>query len=81
MASDTLPGRQRGYRRAHLRALGQRVEVADDAIRIMGSKAELRRMLVAETGGKSAAIGVPRGGLKWRAARDSNFMFEIPILR
>ena len=28
------------YRRDHLRALAQRVEVADDEVRIMGSKSE-----------------------------------------
>jgi hypothetical protein len=55
-----------GYRRDHLRALAQRVEVADDEIRIMGSKTDLLRALSAAQGGKSAVIGVPRGGLKWR---------------
>ncbi len=36
-----------GYRRDHLRALAQRVEVADAEVRIMGSKSELLRTLVA----------------------------------
>ncbi|MFL9826640.1 recombinase family protein [Rhodoplanes sp. SY1] len=35
-----------GYRRDHLRAFAQRVEVADDEIRIMGSKSELLRAVV-----------------------------------
>ena len=61
-----------GYRREHLRALAQRVEVADDEVRIMGSKAELLRTLVAASSGKSAAIGVSGSVLKWRARRDSN---------
>ncbi len=61
-----------GYRRDHLRALAQRVEVGDDEVRIMGSKSDLLRTLVAAQGGKSAALGVPRGGLKWRRRRDSN---------
>ena len=34
-----------GYRRDHLRALAQRVEVADAEVRIMGSKSELLRTL------------------------------------
>ena len=43
-----------GYRRDHLRALAQRVEVADTEVRIMGSKCELLRTLVAASSGKSA---------------------------
>ncbi len=61
-----------GYRRDHLRALAQRVEVADDEIRIMGSKTDLLRTLFAAQGRQSAAIGVPSQGLKWRRERDSN---------
>ena len=41
-----------GYRRDHLRALAQRVEVADDEVRIMGSKCDLLRTLAAASGGK-----------------------------
>src|SRR5215472_13785262 len=47
-----------GYRRDHLRALAQRVEVADREVRIMGSKSELLRTLVAASSGKSATNGV-----------------------
>jgi len=36
-----------GYRRDHLRALAQRVEVADREVRIMGSKSDLLRTLAA----------------------------------
>ena len=36
-----------GYRREHLRALAQRVEVADGEVRIMGSKGDLLRTLAA----------------------------------
>ena len=61
-----------GYRRDHLRALAQRVEVADKEVRIMGSKSELLRTLVAASSGKSAAFGVQSSVLKWRARRDSN---------
>lgn len=39
-----------GYRRDHLRALAQRVEVADKEVRIMGSKSELLRTLLAASG-------------------------------
>ena len=65
-ARERIKGSEGGYRRDHLRSLAQRVEVADDAIRIMGSKTELLRTLIAGQVRQSAAIGVPRGGLKWR---------------
>lgn len=61
-----------GYRRDHLRALAQRVEVADKEVRIMGLKSELLRTLVAASGEKSAAAGVRSSVLKWRAQHDSN---------
>lgn len=59
-----LPGG--GYRRDHLRALAQRVEVADGEVRIMGSKGDLLRTLTAAAGVKSATPGVPNSVLKWR---------------
>jgi site-specific DNA recombinase len=47
------------YRRDHLRALAQRVEVVHPSeIRIMGSKTELLRTLVAVASVESAALGV-----------------------
>ncbi|WP_082407584.1 recombinase family protein [Mesorhizobium sp. 1M-11] len=61
-----------GYRRDHLRALAQRVEVADTEVRIMGSKSELLRTLVAASSGQSAAFGVHSSVLKWRTRQDSN---------
>ncbi len=61
-----------GYRREHVRAFAQRVEVADGAIYIKGHKNTLLRTLVAITGGKSAATGVPGFVPKWRGDRDSN---------
>jgi site-specific DNA recombinase len=64
-----------GYRRDHLRAFAQRVEVGEAEVRIMGSKGELLRTLTAVSGGKSAAIGVPSLGLKWRRERDSNWRY------
>jgi site-specific DNA recombinase len=36
-----------GYRRDHVRALAQRVEVAEGEVRIMGSKSRLLQTLVA----------------------------------
>lgn len=60
------------YRRDLLRTLAQRVEVADKEVRIMGSKSELLRTLVAASSGKSAAFGVQSSVPKWRARRDSN---------
>ena len=61
-----------GYRRDHLRALAQRVEVADDEVRIMGSKSELLRTLVAASSVETAAFGVHSSVLKWRTREDSN---------
>jgi len=65
-----LPGG--GYRRDHLRALAQRVEVADREVRIMGSKGELLRALAASAGVKSAPAGVPSSVPMWRMGWDSN---------
>jgi site-specific DNA recombinase len=61
-----------GYRRDHLRALAQRVEVDEKEIRIMGSKGELLRTLVAASSAKTAGFGVISSVPKWRARRDSN---------
>jgi site-specific DNA recombinase len=48
-----------GYRRDHLRALAQRVEVDTKEVRIMGSKSALLRTLVAASSAKTAGFGVP----------------------
>jgi site-specific DNA recombinase len=61
-----------GYRRDHLRALAQRVEVDRKEVRIIGAKSELLRTLVAASGAKTAGFGVPSFVPKWRARRDSN---------
>ena len=45
-----------GYRRGHLRALAQRVEVAEGEVRIMGSKSRLLQTLVANGGANAAPI-------------------------
>ncbi|WP_232316740.1 recombinase family protein [Candidatus Burkholderia verschuerenii] len=56
-----------GYRRDHLRALAQRVEVNTGEVKIMGSKSRLLQTLVAGNG----VNAVPTQGLKWRIASDS----------
>lgn len=61
-----------GYRRDYLRALTQRVEVDAKELRIMGSKSELLRTLVAASSAKTTGSGVPSSVPKWRARRDSN---------
>ncbi len=48
----------------HLRALAQRVEVAEGEVRIMGSKSRLRQTLVAN----GRVNSVPIQGLNWRRA-------------
>jgi site-specific DNA recombinase len=57
-----------GYRRDHLRALAQRVEVAEGEVRIMGSKSRLLQTLVAN----GSANAVPTQGLKWRSRSPLN---------
>ena len=65
-----LPGG--GYRRDHLRALAQRIEVAEGKIRIIGSKNDLLRTLVGGNIIGTAETGVPSFIPKWRRGRDSN---------
>ena len=62
----------RGYRRDHLRALAQRVEIDANEVRIMGSKSVLLRTLIAASSAKTAGFSVPSFVPKWRARRDSN---------
>jgi site-specific DNA recombinase len=61
-----------GYRRDHLRALAQRVEVDAKEVRIMRSKSVLLRTLVAVSSAKTAGFGVPSFVPQWRARKDSN---------
>ena len=58
-----------GYRRDHLRALAQRVEVNDGEVRIMGSKSDLLRTLAAAGGLGTSAGVVPTFVPKWRRMR------------
>ena len=64
-----------GYRRDHLRALAQRVEVAEGEVRIMGSKSRLLQTLMANGG----ANPVSTQGLKWRAATDDDEHYVYAI--
>ena len=61
-----------GYRRDHLRALAQRVEVADGEVRIIGSKSNLLQTLAAASGTRPAGFAVRSSVPKWRPQRDSN---------
>ncbi|WP_245863888.1 recombinase family protein [Caulobacter mirabilis] len=61
------------YRREHLRAVAQRVEVLSTTeIKIMGSRTELLRTLAASGGEESAILRVRSFKPKWRARNDSN---------
>ena len=61
-----------GYRRDYLRALAQRVEVDAQELRVMGSRSELLRTLVAASSARTAGFGVPSSVPKWRTRHDSN---------
>jgi hypothetical protein len=61
-----------GYRRDHLCALAQRIEVDKKELRIMRSKSALLRTLVAASSVKTASFGVPSSIPKWRPLPDSN---------
>ena len=63
-----------GYCREGLRALAQRVEVAEGEVRLMGSKSRLLQTRVANGG----ANAVPTQGLKWRTGWDSNPRWGCP---
>ncbi len=71
-ACRRLRGPDGGYRRDHLRALAQRVEVAEGEVRIMGSRSDLLRVLAATESGLPAVLGVPSFVPKWRRGWDSN---------
>ena len=51
---------------------GLDLEVAEGEVRIMGSKSELLRTLVAASSVETAAFGVHSSVLKWRTRQDSN---------
>ena len=73
-ARRKLQDRTSGYRRDHLRALTQRVEVISKTeARIIGSRSQLLRALASSDGGNYAAVGGVRGfEPRWRTREDSN---------
>ena len=60
------------FRRDHIRALAQRVEVGTHEVRIIGSTDSLVRTLTAAASVESAAAGVRSFVPKWRPLGDSN---------
>jgi site-specific DNA recombinase len=70
-----------GYRRDYLRGLAQRVEVDTQELRIMGSKNELLRTIVAASSAKTAGFGVPSSVPKWRATADEDrrYCFAVAL--
>jgi hypothetical protein len=70
-----------GYRRDHLRALAQRIEVDAKEVRIMSLKSVLLSTLVAASSAKSARFGVPSSASKWRATadEDGHYCFAVAL--
>ncbi len=77
-ARQKMRGKDGGFRRDHLRALAQRVEVADREVRIMGSHDELIRVLAASDGVGTAANSVRTYVPGWRRRWDSNPRDGLP---
>ncbi len=71
-ARRRLRNKDGSYRRDHLRAVAQRIEVGNGEVRIMGTKTELLRTLAAAASAGTAAGGVPTFEPKWRTRLDSN---------
>jgi site-specific DNA recombinase len=72
VARRRMRGKDGGFRRDHLRALAQRVEVAEREVRIMGSRNQLLRVLASANSVETAANGVRTYVPEWRRGRDSN---------
>ena len=71
-ARRRMCGKDGGFRRDHLRAFAQRVEVAEHEARIMGSHNELLGLLTSSNGAETAANSVRSFVPGWRRRRDSN---------
>ena len=71
-ARRRLRGPDGRFGRDHLRAPGQRVEVAEGEVRIMGSRSELLRQPAIANGVATVAGNVPRSVPEWRMGWDSN---------
>jgi site-specific DNA recombinase len=69
MVRETITTGDTPFRKAWLRSVNDRIEVGDDAIRIVGDKAPLEQVIAA---GEATPVGVRSSVLKWRAGEDSN---------
>jgi site-specific DNA recombinase len=78
IARDRMRVEGGGYRRDHLRALAQRVEVDTGEVRIIGSKTTLLRTLAAGAAGATSGA-VPSFVPKWRSGRDSNPRYAFGV--
>ena len=70
-ARHKMRGKDGGFRRDHLQALAQRVEVAEREVRIMGSHDELIRVLAASNGVESVANRVRTYVPRWRCRQSA----------
>ena len=61
------------FRKAWLRSLVERIEIDDEAVRIIGGKAPLGEAIAGES---AASETVRRRVLKWRSQGDSNPCFR-----
>ena len=68
-----------GYRRDHLRALAQRVEVSDWEVGIIGSESNLLQPLTSAAGVNQVAPGVRRSILKWQVTTDDDEHYVYAI--
>ena len=69
-----------GYRRDHLRALAQRVEVVDREVGIAGSKINLLPTLTAAVSVKQVAPGIRTSVLKWwPMTDDEHYVYAIAL--
>ena len=78
VARRRMRGKDGGFRRDHLRALAQRVEVAEREVRIIGSRNELLRVLASSNGVGTAADSVRTYVPGWRMGWDSNPRDGLP---
>ena len=70
MMRDNINTGEVPFRKAYLRSVIDRIEVDDELIRVMGSKAALEQMIAGHT--SNLPGGVQSFERKWRAQRDSN---------
>ena len=76
MMRETIATGDTPFRKAWLRAVIDRIEVGDDAIRIVGDKATLEQVIAA---GDATTLGVRSSVRKWRARNDSNYLEVVRI--